>query len=314
MIKKKLISIISPCFNEEENLVGLYSRVVKVMTIFPEYDYEYIFIDNASTDMTVDILHGLVKKDKRVKFIVNTRNFGHIRSPYWGILQTKGEATIYLAADLQDPPELIYDFIMSWREGYKIVLAVKPTTSGNQLVHYLRKSYYRALDLISEVKITRNATGFGIYDKTVVDHIRKINDPYPFLRGLVCELGYKIKEIPFNQPIRNKGISKNNLFTLLDIAMLGFVSHSKMLLRLSSILGFIVSLLSIILGITYLILKINNWNIFPPGVAPLIITIFFMFGLLFGILGILGEYISVIYTHVNNRPIVVEKERVNFEV
>lgn len=310
---KKLISIISPCFNEEENIKELYTRVLAVIAHYPEYEFEYLFIDNSSTDQTTSIIREIAKNDKRVKAIINTRNFGHIRSPYWGIINTKGAATIYLASDLQDPPELIKEFIEQWKTGYKIVLAIKPVTTTSPALHFIRKAYYNLLNKISETPIIKNATGFGLYDEQVLNIIREIKDPYPYFRGLICELGYQIKTIEFKQPRRLRGLTKNNFYSLYDIGMLGLVSHSKILLRLSAFLGFIISIISIILGAVYLILKILNWNIFQPGIAPLIIAIFFLFGILFGILGIMGEYISVIYTHINNRPIVIEKERINFD-
>jgi len=285
---------------------------VKVMETLPEYDFEYVFIDNASTDRTAEILRELASKDPRVKVIINTRNFGHIRSPYWGIISTKGAATIYLASDLQDPPELIVEFIKQWKAGYKIILAVKPVTSANPLMHYLRRTYYRLLDKISEVSITKDATGFGMYDKVVLDHIRAINDPYPFLRGLICELGYQIKTISFNQPRRLRGISKNNFYSLFDIALLGMVSHSMIPIRVASILGFLIGVLSIALAFILLLIKLFFWNLIPIGYAPLGVVILLMFGMLLFFIGIVGEYVGAIHTYVQKRPIVVEKERINF--
>ena len=312
MVQKKLISITSPCFNEEENIEELYRRVAMVMETLPEYDFEYVLIDNASTDRTVEILREIASKDPRVKVIINTRNFGHIRSPYWGIINTKGTATIYLASDLQDPPELIAEFIEQWQSGYKIILAVKPATSSNPVMHYLRRSYYRLLDKISEVSITKDATGFGLYDKVVLDHIRAINDPYPFLRGLICELGYQIKTIPFNQPRRLRGISKNNFYSLFDIALLGIVSHSMVPIRVASMLGFLIAFLSIFSGCILLAAKLLFWESFPIGYAPVGIGIFLIFGILLCFLGMVGEYVGVIHNHVRRHPIVVEKERINF--
>ena len=312
MVQKKLISITSPCFNEEENIEELYRRVAMVMETLPEYDFEYVLIDNASTDRTVEILREIASKDPRVKVIINTRNFGHIRSPYWGIINTKGTATIYLASDLQDPPELIAEFIEQWQSGYKIILAVKPATSSNPVMHYLRRSYYRLLDKISEVSITKDATGFGLYDKVVLDHIRAINDPYPFLRGLICELGYQIKTIPFNQPRRLRGISKNNFYSLFDIALLGIVSHSMVPIRVASMLGFLIAFLSIFSGCILLAAKLLFWESFPIGYAPVGIGIFLIFGILLFFLGMVGEYVGVIHNHVQRHPIVVEKERINF--
>lgn len=312
MLRKKLISITSPCFNEEENIEELYRRVAMVMETLPEYDFEYVLIDNASTDSTVEKLREIASKDPRVKVIINTRNFGHIRSPYWGIINTKGAATIYLASDLQDPPELIAEFIEQWQAGYKIVLAVKPVTSANPLMHYLRRTYYRLLDKISDISITKDATGFGIYDQVVLAHIRAINDPYPFLRGLICELGYQIKTIPFNQPRRLKGISKNNFYSLFDIALLGIVSHSMVPIRVASMLGFLVALLSILSAFILFVAKLFFWESFPVGYAPIGIGILLIFGVLLFFIGIVGEYVGVIHNHIQRHPIVVEQERINF--
>ena len=312
MLRKKLISITSPCFNEEENIEELYRRVAMVMETLPEYDFEYVLIDNASTDSTVEKLREIASKDPRVKVIINTRNFGHIRSPYWGIINTKGAATIYLASDLQDPPELIAEFIEQWQAGYKIVLAVKPVTSANPLMHYLRRTYYRLLDKISDISITKDATGFGIYDQVVLAHIRAINDPYPFLRGLICELGYQIKTIPFNQPSRLKGISKNNFYSLFDIALLGIVSHSMVPIRVASMLGFLVALLSILSAFILFVAKLFFWESFPVGYAPIGIGILLIFGVLLFFIGMVGEYVGVIHNHIQRHPIVVEQERINF--
>lgn len=312
MEQKLLISITSPCFNEEDNIQELYERVVKAMAELPEFDFEYLFIDNASTDRTAEILCELAKKDPRVKVIINTRNFGHIRSPYWGIINTTGAATIYLASDLQDPPELIPEFIRQWRAGYKVVLAIKPVTSTNPVMHYLRKSYYRLLDKISEVSITKDATGFGLYDQVVLDYIRKINDPYPFLRGLICELGFQIKTIPFNQPRRSRGISKNNFYSLFDIALLGIVSHSMVPIRIASMLGFLISFLSILSALILLVAKLLFWEYIPIGYAPIGIGVLLIFGILLFFIGMVGEYVGVIHNHVQRHPIVVERERINF--
>lgn len=312
MESRTLLSVISPCYNEEANVDELYSRVTKVLEQFPQYDFEYVFIDNASTDGTVARLKAIAAKDERVKIIINTRNFGHIRSPYWGIVQTTGAATIYLASDLQDPPELIPQFIDEWKKGYKLVLATKPVSQSNPLMHYLRKTYYRTLDAISDVKLVADTTGFGLYDKVVLDRIREINDPYPYLRGLFCELGYEIKTVPFNQPRRLRGISKNNFYTLYDIAMLGVVSHSLVPIRIASFIGFALGALSMLTALIFVILKMVFWSSFPIGVAPIVIGMFFMFGVLLLFIGVLGEYIGAIHTYVQRRPIVVERERINF--
>ncbi len=312
MAQQKLISLISPCYNEEANVEELYRRVSAVMDDLPHYDFEYLFIDNASTDGTLEKLKAIAQHDTRVKIIVNTRNFGHVRSPYWGFMQTRGEATVILASDLQDPPEMIPQFLAEWEQGYRIVLAVKPVSQTNPFVHWLRKLYYRSLDLISEVEIVKDAHGFGLYDRVVVDQLRTIHDPYPFIRGLICELGYPIKTIPFDQPRRQRGISKNNLYTLYDLAMLGFISHSVVPIRLAAFLGFVTGFLSILVALIFLILKLTLWDRFPMGIAPIMIGMFFMFGVVLLFIGILGEYIASIHTHVRNRPIVVERERINF--
>lgn len=313
MSNRPLLSIVTPCYNEEENVDELYARVKAAIASLTKYEFEMIFIDNHSQDGTVARLKQLAASDPMVKIIVNTRNFGHIRSPYYGILQSRGVATIYLASDLQDPPELIPEFIRHWEEGYKLVMATKPVSKGATLMHFLRKSYYRFLDGISDISLVRDSTGFGLYDREVLDYLRQISDPYPFLRGLICELGYEIKTIPFDQPRRLRGISKNNFYTLYDIAMLGIVSHSKVPIRIAAFAGFALGAISLVVAIVFLILKLLFWDSFPMGVAPLTIGLFFLFGILLLFIGILGEYIGAIHTYVQRRPVVVEKERINFD-
>lgn len=312
MPERPLLSIVTPCYNEEDNVDELYARIKGAIAGLTKYKFELIFIDNHSTDGTVAKLKKLAASDPMVKIIVNTRNFGHIRSPYYGILQSRGVATIYLASDLQDPPELIPEFIRYWEEGYKLVMATKPVSKGIAWIHALRKAYYRFLDGISDISIVADSTGFGLYDREVLDHVRRIDDPYPFLRGLICELGYEIKTIPFAQPRRQRGISKNNFYTLYDIAMLGIVSHSKVPIRIAAFVGFAMGLLSLLAAIVFLVLKLIFWDSFPMGIAPVVIGMFFMFGILMLFIGILGEYIGAIHTYVQKRPPVVEKERINF--
>ena len=310
---KPLLSIVAPCFNEEDNIDELYKRVHETISTIGKYRFEIIFIDNNSSDNTVNRLKEIAHKDVRVKIIVNTRNFGHIRSPYYGILQSKGLATIYLASDLQDPPEVIPQFISEWEGGYKLVMAIKPTSEGSRLTHFLRKSYYRLLDRISDISIVQNSTGFGLYDKAVLDQLRVIQEPYPFLRGLICELGYEIKTIPFVQPKRLKGITKNNFYTLYDIAMLGIITHSKLPIRIAAIAGLSLGLISSVVGIIFIILKLIYWESFPLGLAPIIIGLFFLLGIQLMFIGIIGEYIGSIHTYLQNRPLVIEKERINFD-
>lgn len=312
-MNKKVITIVSPTYNEEENVLLFYSRVNEVIKNILNYQFEFLFIDNASTDETANILKDLAKQDKKIKVIINTRNFGHIRSPYWGIIQSQGDATIYLASDLQDPPELIPKFIDAWESGFKVVLGVKPKSKLNFISHQLRKVYYIFLNKISDVPIIKNSTGFGLYDKEVLNEVRKINDPYPFFRGIIADLGYEIKQIPFIQKRRARGISKNNFFTLYDIGMLGIVNHSIVPIRIASLIGFFVGSLSFLAALTFLILKLIYWNSFPVGISPIIIGMFFMFGLIFIFIGFLGEYIGSIHTYIQKRPVVVEKERINFD-
>ena len=312
MKTQKKISIVTPCYNERDNLRELYRRVRLAIGDL-DYSFEILFIDNASNDGSQEVLREIALSDSQVRVILNTRNFGHIRSPYYGILQSTGDATIYLASDLQDPPELIPEFIEGWEEGYKLVMAVKPNSEGSRFMHRLRKMYYKLLDRVSDIEVLYDSTGFGLYDRVVLDHIREINDPYPFLRGLVSELGFEIKRLIFNQPKRTQGLTKNNLFTLYDIGILGLISHSKAPLRLASFIGFVVGILSFCAAIFFVILKLFFWEKFPMGIAPIVISMFFLFGMLFSFIGILGEYIASIHTYVKKRPIVVEKERINFK-
>ena len=228
------------------------------------------------------------------------------------LLQTSGEATILMVSDLQEPPELIPKFIEEWEKGWCVVMAVKPASKTNLVMHLMRKFYYRMLDRISNVKLVSDTTGFGLYDRRVVSHLKKIADPYPYLRGLVCELGYPIKTLPFDQPRRLGGLSKNNFYSLFDYAMLGIISHSLVPMRIATIIGFLVAGLSVVIAVYYAVMKLLNWNTFPIGMAPLVVGFFLISGLLFVFIGLLGEYIGSIQTYVKNRPIVVEKERINF--
>jgi dolichol-phosphate mannosyltransferase len=312
-MNKKIITIVSPTYNEEENVLLFYSRVNEVIKNILNYQFEFLFIDNASTDKTVSILKELANKNKQIKIIVNTRNFGHIRSPYWGIIQSQGDATIYLASDLQDPPELIPQFIDAWEKGFKVVVGVKPKSKLNFINHQLRKAYYTFLNKISDVPIIKNSTGFGLYDKEVLNEVRKINDPYPFLRGIIAELGYEVKQIFFLQGSRVSGHTKNNIYTLYDIGMLGIVSHSIISIRIACLLCFLFGVTSIIFSFTFTILKLIYWNSFPLGISPIIISMFFMFGVILIYVGFLGEYIASIHRYLQKRPVVVEKERINFD-
>jgi dolichol-phosphate mannosyltransferase len=308
----KLISVVTPTYNEIDNIDDLYSRLLKIWNIYQNYNFELIVIDNASTDGTVEKLKEIASRDKRVKVIVNNKNYGHLRSPYWAMLQAYGDAVIFMASDLQDPPETLPLFMDQWEAGYKVVLGVKPKSEANGISHYLRKSYYRVLNAISSIELVNDATGFGIYDKKVMDLIRDINDPNPYFRGLVCELGYPIKTVEFEQARRLRGITKNNLYTLYDMAMMGFINYSLIPIRLASIFGFILGGISLFMGIALLFIKFIWWDRIPLGIAPLAIGIFSLIGLMLIFIGILGEYVSAIIPYVKRRPVVIEAERINF--
>jgi len=309
-----LLSIVTGCFNEEDNVTELYERIHRTFeNELPEYTFELIFIDNASGDKTVEVLKGIASKDKRVKIIVNNRNFGHIRSGYHAFLQARGDAVVAMASDLQDPPEMIPQFVRKWEEGYKIVLAQKTNSEESPLFYMVRKIYYNTINRLSEIELVKNATGFGIYDRRVVEDIRQINDPYPYLRGLICDLGYARALIPFTQPVRKRGFTKNNFYTLWDMAMLGITNHSKVPLRLATFGGLVVAGLSFLVAVGYLIYKLLYWNSFQVGLAPLVIGIFFIGAVQLVFIGLLGEYIGSIHTQILRRPPVIEKERINFD-
>lgn len=306
------ISIVTPCYNEESNVIHLYERITAVMKTCPNYSYDIIFIDNASTDNTAQFVKSLIDNDNRVRLIVNVRNFGHIRSPYYGLMQATGDAVILMASDLQDPPELLPEFIKQWEAGFKIVAGVKTTSEESKLFFMIRKTYYNLVNRISNIKLIKNFTGFGLYDQCVISILRGLNDPYPYLRGLVCELGFDVAEVQFNQPQRKRGITKNNVYTLYDIAMLGITSHSKVPLRIAVFAGFFLSATSLMMAFLYLILKLLFWNSFAFGTAPLLMGLFFFASVQLFFLGLLGEYVGNLQTQVLNRPLVVEKERVGF--
>ncbi len=308
----KTISIVTPCYNEEENVRELYTQVKAVFAEMPDYVYEHIFIDNASKDNTVAILKDIAKNDPNAKIIVNSRNFGHIRSPYHALLQAEGDAAILLVADLQDPPGMIKDFVAKWEEGYKVVLGVKSQSHESPVMFAIRKMYYNFINRVSEIELTKNNTGFGLYDKQIIQILKEIGDPYPYFRGLISDIGFESYKIEYIQPIRKRGITKNNFYTLYDIAMLGITNHSKIPLRLAAMLGFLMSALSLLVALGYLLAKVFFWNYFSLGTAPLIIGLFLFSSVQLFFIGIIGEYIGSIHTQVLKRPLVVEKERINF--
>ena len=308
-----LLTILTPCFNEEGNVREVYNRVCSAMQVLPGYDYDHLFIDNASTDGTVDILRELATADKRVKVIVNTRNFGHIRSPYHGLLEARGDAVMTCVSDLQDPPELIPEFVQRWEEGYRIVIGVKQGTKDSWLMSRTRKFYYWLVGrLSSDVELVHNFTGFGLYDREVVEQLRSTDEQYPYFRGLVSDFGYQRAEIPYVQPPRTSGRTKNDFFSLYDVAMLGITNHSKVPLRLATMAGFAISVLSLLVAFGYLIAKLLFWDQLQLGLAPLLIGIYFFGAVQLFFIGVLGEYIGAIHTQVHKRPLVVEKERINF--
>jgi len=308
----KKVSIVSGCFNEEENLPVLLEKLRAVIASHPEYEYEIIVIDNASTDRSAEVLRAEAARDPRVKVILNARNFGHIRSPFHALLQASGDAVVYLASDLQDPPELISKFFEQWEAGFKTVVAIKNQSEETPLFFFVRRCYYRLINRLAEIDTIQNFTGFGLYDRQVLEICRQINDPYPYFRGLISEIGFPVARIPYKQPTRKRGITKNNFYTLYDMAMLGFTSHSKVPLRLATLTGFAAAFLSLLTGFIYLGYKLLFWERFSLGVAPLIIGFFFFGSVQLFFIGILGEYIGAIHTQVLKRPLVVEKERINF--
>lgn len=309
----KKITVVTPCYNEENNVHLIVDAVQRVFSDLPQYQYEHLFIDNCSTDKTTLLLRSLASKHPHIKVIINTRNFGPVRSPYYGILQGDGDAVVIIAADLQEPPALIKQFVAEWEKGYKIVAGIKTESHESALMFFFRKLYYRFISKISDIKLTRNFTGFALYDKKVIDLMRKIDDPYPYLRGLVSELGFKMAEVPYTQPIRQHGSSKANLYVLYDWVMLGITSHSKLPIRLTTMAGFLLSFVSLGMSVVFLILKLLFWSSFSLGVAPILIGVFFFASIQLFCIGLLGEYIISIHTRIMNRPLVIEEERINFE-
>ncbi len=310
---RKLISVVTPCYNEEENVEEVYRRVKAVFAAATDYCYEHIFIDNASRDNTRAILRRMAAEDRNVKVILNTRNFGHIRSPYYGMLQARGEAVITVVADLQDPPEMIPQFLNAWEGGYKIVLAQKTKSEESRLFFFIRSAYYYIARRLADVDLLDNVTGFGLYDRAVIEVMRRIDDPYPYFRGLICDIGFPRHMIPFTQPTRKRGLTKNNFYTLYDLAMLGITNHSKVPLRLATLAGFCIAMLSLLTAVVYFAYKLIFWYNFQVGIAPLVIGIFFFGAVQLFFTGILGEYIGAIHTQVLKRPLVIESERINFD-
>lgn len=311
----KKISILTPCYNEEENVQETYKQIKEQAQVLASrgYDYEMIWIDNCSTDQTVPILKQLAKEDKKLKVIVNARNFGFVRSCHYGFIQCYGDAVIFIEADLQTPPEMIQTFVDKWEDGYKVVAGVKVSSTENPILFKLRKMYYEILSKFSESPLINNFLGVGLYDQSFIETLRTIDDPYPYFRGMVAELGIDITLVPYAQQVRKRGKSAFNFYRLFDVAMLGFVNQTKIPIRLATFFGLFVAMISFAVALWGLIYKILNWDTFQVGVAGVSVALFFFSAVQLIFLGIIGEYISAIFIQVRKRPLVIERERINFD-
>ena len=310
----KKISILIPCYNEEENIVPISQAVIETMERdLPEYAFELVFIDNDSTDNTRPLIRKLCEKDKRVKAIFNARNFGQFNSPYYGMLQVTGDCVVEMVADFQDPVDMIPKYVREWEKGYKIVIGIKTSSKENKVMYWLRSCYYRTIKRLSDVEQIEHFTGSGLYDREFIEVLRNLNDPTPFLRGIVAELGYKRKEIPYEQPKRRAGKTHNNFYRLYDAAMLSVTSYTKAGLRLATFFGFFCSLASMCVALVYLVMKLIWWDRFPAGMAPMLIGMLFLGSVQIFFIGLLGEYIMSITQRVMKRPLGIEEERLNFE-
>lgn len=309
----KKISVLIPCYNEVENVVPMSEAVVKILTEeLSQYDYELVFIDNCSTDGTRDKLEEICAGNKKIKAIFNVTNFGQFNSPFYGMCQTTGDCTISMCCDFQDPVEMLPQFVKEWENGYKIVSAIKTSSKENPIIRLLRTIYYKMIRNMSDVKMIEHFTGFGLYDRTFIELLKQLDDPMPFLRGIVAEYGFSRKEIEYQQAKRRAGKTKNNFYTLYDAAMLSITSYTKVGLRLATILGFVSSGVSLLIALVYLILKLVNWYNFQAGYAPMIIGVYVLGSLQLFFIGLLGEYILNINSRVIHRPLVVEEKRINF--
>lgn len=310
----KKISVMIPCYNEEENVEPISKAIIDVFkTQLSNYDYEILFIDNDSQDKTREILRRMCEEDKHIKAIFNAKNFGQFNSPYYGMLQTTGDCTISMVCDFQDPVEMIPKYVAEWEKGYKIVIGIKTSSKENKLLYWFRSMYYKFIKKFSEVDQIEHFTGSGLYDKEFINVLRDLKDPTPFLRGIVAELGYKRKEIEYEQPKRRAGKTSNNFLRLYDAAMLSITSYTKIGLRICSFIGIIIGGISFIIGLVYLIMKLTHWNQFAVGMAPMLIGVFFLGAVQLFFIGLVGEYIMSINVRVMNRPLVIEEERINFE-
>ena len=308
-----LISVVIPTYNEEENVIPLAEAIEKeFQTNLTGYDYELIFIDNDSQDLTRNKIRELCRSNKKIKAIFNAKNFGQFNSPYYGLLQANGDCAILICADFQDPVDMIHKFVVEWEKGYKIVIGQKIASQENKIMYFLRSCYYKLIKKFSDVEQIEHFTGYGLSDRAFLEVLRDLKDPTPFLRGIVAELGFRRKTIPYEQAKRRAGKTSNNFLRLYDAAMLSFTSYTKIGLRLSTFIGFGVAIISIIIALIYLILKLLYWDNFVAGTAPILIGMFFLGAVQLIFLGLLGEYILSINQRVMNRPLVVEEERINF--
>lgn len=308
----KHISVMTPCYNEEGNIRNIYNAVKAQFDKLPQYTYEHIFIDNYSTDNSRHILRELAQQDKNVKVILNARNFGPNRSGTYGMLQGSGDALICIVCDLQDPPEMIPTFLEKWEEGYKVVLGQKTKSKENPVMFAIRKLYYKIMERISEAEHLTNVTGYGLFDKEVLEMIKWIDDPDPYIRGLVPQLGYKWCLVEYTQQERVFGKSSYNFSRYFDFAITGMTHVSKRPLRIVTMFGIIMSMISFLLALVYLMIKLFNWDKFDAGTAPILIGMFLLGSVQLACIGVIGEYIGAILTKVTKRPMVVEEERINF--
>ncbi len=309
----KTISITTSCYNEDGNLQEWYDRIIAVLKKIPQYDYEFVVADNCSTDRSRSILREIALRDKKFRVIFNSNNFGWIRSPFNALLQARGSAVVQLSSDLQDPPEMIEDFIRHWEAGIKVVVGVKPVSRENPIMSLFRRIYYKFLDMMSETPQIQNFNGFGLFDRQFMDAVKLYNEPYPYFRGLIGEIGFSRIEVPYIQDARKHGTAKSNFLRLYDAAMTGFVNHSKLPLRMAVFIGFTMACFSFVIALAYLVYKLCCWNNFSLGLAPVVIGLFFFSAVQLIFIGIIGEYVGAIWTQVKNHPLVIEEERINFE-
>jgi len=310
----KKISVVIPCYNEEANVIPISEAVIKIFTEqLSRYDYEILFIDNDSRDRTRELLRTMCAQNKKIRAIFNAKNFGQFNSPYYGLLQTTGDAAILMAADFQDPPEMIVKYVEAWEEGFKIAIGIKTNSMENKFMYWLRCRYYKWIKKLSNVDQIENFTGFGLYDRDFLKVLRDLDDPTPFLRGIVAELGFRRKEIPYTQPRRRAGKTSNNFYSLYDAAMLSVTSYTKFGLRIATFIGAITMVVCLIFAVYYLVMKLLYWNWFQAGQAPLLIGLLFIGSVIIFFIGMMGEYVLTINQRVMKRPLVIEEERINFE-